>query len=82
MLRNTFVLAAHTLARPQNIRKCNESALKRFINVSPVITESTSVYTTYHMKSFSTNVPKLQKDEYVLINRFVVMILSINEPNE
>lgn len=57
MLRNTFVLAAYTLARPQSIRKCSEMALRK------VISEKPSLRALNLAKSFSTNVPNLQKDE-------------------
>lgn len=64
MLRNTFVLtAAYTLARPQNIIKCSENAIKRLINASPAITKSSTFNTLSHTKWLSTNAPNLQKDE-------------------
>lgn len=63
MLRNTFVFAAYTLAKPQIIRKCSENALRKVINAVPAISERSSFRSFSHAKNFSTNVPNLQKDE-------------------
>ncbi|XP_055314825.1 adrenodoxin-like protein 2, mitochondrial [Sitodiplosis mosellana] len=63
MLRNTFFIAAHTLARPHSIRTCGEIAFRKVINAVPAISEMPSFRAMGHAKSFSTNVPNLQKDE-------------------
>lgn len=63
MLRNTFIFAANTLAKPQSIRKCGEIAFRKVINAVPAISEMPSFRAISHAKGFSTNVPNLQKDE-------------------
>lgn len=64
MLRNTFVLAAYTLARPQlSIRKCGEIALRKVVNAVPAISGTQSFRALSQVKGFSTSVPNLQKDE-------------------
>lgn len=63
MLRNTIVWAAHTLAKQQCIRKCGGNTLKRLINTTPIITDKLTTSALTQVKSFSTNVPNLQKEE-------------------
>lgn len=58
MLRNTFVRAAYRLVQSQS------TAIKKMISAKTLITEtSTALSSIPHINHFSTNAPKLQKDE-------------------
>lgn len=63
MLRNTFVWAAHTFAKPQIISKFTKNSLSKTIRTTSLINEISNVNYSPQVKCFSTNAPCLQKDE-------------------
>lgn len=63
MLRNTFIWAAHTLAKPQIMSKLPKNALRKTIPTTALISETSVANHLSHAKCFTTNAPSLQKDE-------------------